>query len=108
MLNINVNVDIKASKPKIPIKMIGVNKCLHCGGEGTLQKVNIFGKAEKQEIYPLDHIKCSACGQEYSIEWRRNDDGEIIPIPTNPSIKQEIVNTMGYLKIRRDGKNDIY
>ena len=108
MLNINVEVNIKAGKPKIPIKLIGVNKCMHCGAEGTLQKVNIFGKVEKQEIYPLDHIKCSACGYEYSIEWKENDDGTLIPVPVNTSIKQEIVNTMGYLKIRKDGQNTIY
>ena len=33
MLNINVDVNINVSKPKFPIKLIGVNKCIHCGKE---------------------------------------------------------------------------
>ena len=107
MLNLNVDVKIKVSKPKIPIKLVGVNKCLHCGTEGSLQKVDIFGKESKQEIYPLDHIHCSACGYDYSIEWKPQEDGSFIPVPTNTSIKQEIVNTLNYLKIRKNGKTEI-
>lgn len=108
MLNLNVEVNIKATKPKIPIKLIGVNKCLHCGADGTLQKVDIFGRPQKQEIYPLDHIKCSACGYTYSIEWKDDGEGKLIPVPVNESIKQEIINTMGYLKIRKNGQNNVF
>ena len=107
MLNLNVDVKINTTKPRFPIKLIGVNKCLHCGGENTLQKIDIFGRESKQEIYPLDHIKCSACGYEYSIEWKDNGEGELIPVPTNQSIKQEIINTMNYFKIKKTGKPTI-
>ena len=107
MLNLNVEVNIKASKPRFPISLVGVNKCLHCGAEGTLEKVDIFGRTSKQDIYPLDHIKCNNCGCDYSIKWKKVDSGELVPVPTNTSIKQEIVNTMNYLKIRKDGKKEI-
>ena len=107
MLNIDVDVNIKISKPRFPIKLIGVNKCLHCGAEGTLRKIDIFGRESKQEIYPLDKIKCSACGYDYSIEWKDKGTGKLIPVPVNPSIKQEIVNTMNYLKIRKNGQTEI-
>ena len=107
MLNLNVDVKINISKPYWPIKLIGVNKCLHCGSEGSLEKVDIFGRVSKEEIYPLDRIKCRNCGADYSIEWRDNGEGELIPIPSNPSLKQEIINTMKYLKIRKDGKTEI-
>lgn len=106
MLNLNINVNIP-TKNKFPIKLIGVNECLHCGSKGTLQKIDIFGRPSKQDMYPLDHIESSHCNQRYSIEWKEKD-GELIPVPVNMSIKQEIVNTMGYFKIRKNGRNDIF
>ena len=89
----------------IATALIGVN--ISEMDEGTLEKVDIFGRTSKQDIYPLDHIKCRNCGCEYSIKWKKVDSGELVPVPTNTSIKQEIVNTMNYLKIRKDGKKEI-
>lgn len=107
MLNLNVEVNINAKFPKIPIKLKGVNQCLHCGATDSLEKVNIFGKVTKQEIYPLDHIKCNKCGYDYSIQWEDNGKGELIPVPVSPSLKQEAINTMGYFKIRKNGNPKI-
>ena len=108
MLNLNVEVNIDLQKTKIPIKLLGVNECLHCGSKGTLRKVDIFGRESKQDIYPLDKIKCVACGYDYSIEWKDLDGtGELTPVPVSPSIKQEFINTLQYLKIRNNGKTEI-
>ena len=108
MLNLNVEVNINADRGlRFPIKLIGINQCLHCGAKGTLKKVDIFGRESKQDIYPLDHITCTNCNYDYSIEWKDNGSGELIPVPVNPSIKREILNTMNYLKIRKSGKTSI-
>lgn len=108
MLNINVDVDISVNKGlKFPIKLIGVNKCLHCGSEGTLKKVDIFGRPSVKDIYPLDHITCTNCNQDYSIEWKDNGTGELIPVPVDQSIKREFLNTMNYFKIRGKGQKEI-
>ena len=108
MLNINVNVNIKASKPRFPIKLLRENKCLHCGAEGALERVDIFGRVSKSDIYPLDHIRCRDCGYDYSIEWKDLDhDGTLHPVAVNPSIKQEFLNTLNYIKIRKNGETTI-
>ena len=81
MLNLNINVNIP-NKNRFPLLLVGVNKCLHCGAEGTLQKIDIFDRPSKQDIYPLDRIECTRCKQKYSIKWTEKD-GELIPVPTN-------------------------
>lgn len=107
MLNLNVDIKINTGRPRMPLIIVGKNQCIHCASEGTLEKIDIFGNTSKQEIYPLEHIRCKACGYTYSIKWEDNGKGELIPVPVNPSIKQEIVNTMNYLKIRKNGKKEI-
>ena len=105
---LNLDIKVKVSKtPDFPYKLIGVNECLHCGAKGTLQKINIFGNASPQEIYPLDKIKCSACGYEYSIEWKQDISGKMIPVPVNKSMKQEVLNTLNYFTIKRNGTPEI-
>ena len=109
----NINVDItfnsdKKKKERFPIHLVGVNQCLHCGQENTLEKIDIFGNTAVQEIYPLDRIRCRNCGYEYSIKWTKNNEGKLIPVPVNRSIKQEILNTMNYLSIKKKAEADIF
>ena len=107
MLNINVDVTFN-TKNRFPVHIIGENFCLHCGSKNTLEKIDIFGNVAKQEIYPLDRIKCSKCGYEYSIKWTKAENSnKLIPVPVNRSIKQEIVNTMHYFSILKNGENKI-
>lgn len=111
MININVDIQFNSKNTnnlKFPIKLIGVNQCLHCGKENTLEKIDIFGNVSRQEIYPLDRIRCSNCGYEYSIQWKKDEKtNKLIPVPVNRSIKQEVVNTINYFNIRKNGEPEI-
>ena len=109
MLNINVDISFhKKDNLRFPIHLVGVNQCLHCGAKDTLEKIDIFGNVSKQEIYPLDRIKCRKCGYEYSIKWNKVEgSSNLIPVPVNRSIKQEVVNTINYFNIKKNGNPEI-
>ena len=109
MLNINVKVDIDVSKKQYPVYFEKRNVCVHCGAEGSLTFVDKFGRETKREIYPFDHIKCKACGREYSIMWQYDSDNPDVMYPTavDPSIKQEFFNLLGANTIRRKGEKSL-
>lgn len=85
MLGISVNIDIKDTH--YPIAFDGVNKCVHCGGIGTLTLVDAFGKEVRQVVHALDHYKCRQCGRVFGIKWMTDAVGEYYPIAVDPSIK---------------------
>ena len=107
-ISVDVNINVNRKNPRFPIRFVGINKCLHCGADNTLEKVDIFGRVAKSEVYPLDYIRCSKCGQKYSIEWRNTDDGKLMPVAVGQSVKQEFINTMKYFNIRKNADNNIY
>ena len=105
MLNLNVDINLSTKKNRFPIRLIGVNQCLACGAKGSLERVDIFGNTSNKEIYPLDYIKCKACGYKYSISWEDDGNGKLTPVPVDHSIKQEFINTLKILDIRHNGKD---
>ena len=98
MFNIGMNIDFKVDPIEYPIKFTKGNICVHCGKTGTLKCVDSFGRETKKgnEIYPFEHIKCEACGRVYSIEWIPDPDnpGQMRPVPVNPSLKQQFLNSI--------------
>lgn len=98
MFNIGMDISFKVDPIQYPIKFVKRNVCVHCGAEGTLKCVDIFGKESREgnEIYPFEHIKCSNCGRIYSIEWRNDEEnpGTLTPVPVDPSVKQQFLNAI--------------
>ena len=103
MLGLDVNIDIDIKKVKYPIYFEGQNRCVHCGGQGTLTFVDKFGKETNKEINAFDHIKCTRCNRIYSIEWNRTDNAHMKATAVNPSIGTDLKNMFNLNTIRSDG-----
>lgn len=103
MLGLDVNVDIDIKKVKYPIYFEGQNKCVHCGGQGTLTFVDKFGKETNKEINAFDHIICTKCNRLYSIQWDRVDNAKMRATAVNPSIALDLKNMFNIGNIRSDG-----
>lgn len=97
MLNFKLNVGLNVQETMYPIYFDRKNICVHCGAEKSLVFVDIFGRETRQEIHPFDHIKCKACGRNYSILWQRDDEKKMMyPVASDPSIKREFINLVSY------------
>ena len=91
MLGIDVNIEIKDTH--YPIYFDGVNACVKCGAENSIEMIDKFGSKASAEIHPLDHMRCSKCGALYSIKWVKNKDGEgMHPCAVDPSIARQFSN----------------
>jgi len=105
MFNLGMNIQFHVDKIQYPVKFSKGNVCVHCGSENTLKCVDIFGNQtnEGNEIYPFEHIVCTKCKRVYSIEWRQdeNEPGKLNPIPVDPSIKQQFLNSLALDKENR-------
>ena len=105
MINLGMKISFDVDKIQYPIKFTKGNVCIHCGKESTLKCVDSFGRETKRgnEIYPLEHIRCSYCNRIYSIEWREDPDrpGEMRPIPVDPSVAQQFLNSLAPHKEER-------
>ena len=76
-----------------PIYFDKKNICTHCGAEGTLIFIDRYGRQTKTDVHAFDHIKCSNCGEVYSIIWNREGTSEkMYPSAIDLSIKRDFVN----------------
>ena len=93
MLDLDLNIEVEYKKKIYPIYFERKNICVHCGGEGTLKFINIFGKEASHEVHPFESIKCSKCGAVYSIKWNKNeDDGKLYPSAVDKNITRDFLN----------------
>lgn len=110
MLNFrfNVNANIEVNQVQYPLYFEKRNICVHCGAEGQIIFVDKFGNETRKDIYPLDHMKCKACGRTYSIMWKKDLEKEkMYPVPVETSIKQEFLNMTNYFKIKSKGVKEL-
>jgi hypothetical protein len=101
MLNIDIDLNININHHKLPIKFNN-NQCVVCAGQGTLKMVDIFGNIVESNIHPLDHITCTNCGSNFSIDWRKNSEGKMIPTACDGSFKRDMQNLIKYPKLRNN------
>jgi hypothetical protein len=92
MIKLGANLKFDVQPIEYPMTIVGENICLHCGASGSLQTVNIIGKPDPSGIRPFSHIKCNNCGRIFSIKWTQTENDKMIPVPVDPSIKNEILN----------------
>ena len=108
MLNIGINLNIDINKVQYPVYFEKRNICVHCAAEGKLIFIDKFGRETSKEIYPFDHIKCKACGRQYSIKWQRDDfNDKMFPTAVDPSFKQEFINLLCNKKIKDKGDKSL-
>lgn len=103
MLNLKFDFGVSVSESKYPVTFHKRNTCIHCGADGSLEFVDIFGNKSNKEIHPFDHIKCKKCGRSYSINWEQEEDScKMYPVAVEPGIKQEFFNLVKYPFIKND------
>ena len=95
MIKLGLDMNFEIEPIEYPMTIIGENVCLHCAAQGTLKTVNAFGKYDASGIRPFSHIKCENCGRIFSIRWTKTEEGKTIPVPVNPSVKNEFLNLLG-------------
>lgn len=95
MIKLDCDLNFSVETIEYPMKIINENVCLHCGAQGTLKTVNVFGKSDPSGIRPFSHIKCENCKRIFSIQWTKIEDGRTIPVAISPSVKNEFLNMLG-------------
>lgn len=93
MLDIDTKYKEDKNQVQIPIYFERKNICPCCGATGTLIFVDSMGRETKKEIYPFDHIKCKACGQNYAIYWQMDEETKkMFPSAIDPLFKKDFLN----------------
>jgi hypothetical protein len=104
MMNLKLKVDAEIKKARYPFYFDRKNCCVKCAATGSLTFVDIFGHETDREIYPFDHIVCKNCGAKYSIKWLQDEEkNQLYPVAVDPSVRQEVYNTINTLNIRQNG-----
>ena len=108
MLNLNINIEVDINQIKYPISFVKRNICVHCGAENSIIFVDKFGSETRNEIHAFDHMKCRACGRNYSIKWERDENSnKMYPVPVELGLKQEFLNLVSYPIIKKNGEKQL-